>query len=335
LALAICGVVVRKTYFYVPIQELKRQAERHDPLASKLYPAAAYDGSLRFLLGLFIGLMSAGGLIMLARLTPIWLSLIIVLVILWAAFEFLPASRISSPGARLTVLVTPTITWILNYLHPILSRSARVVEKPYEKVQHTGIFEREDLVRLIDKQQKQSDNRLSHEELEIAKRALNFDERRVADIFTSRKSIKTVLASDTIGPILIDELHKSGQDFVVVRDKPKGPIVGTLQFSQLDIKTNGKIQDVMDATVYYVHEKDSLSEALHIFFETNQALFIVVNNSEDYVGVISVQNIIHELLGHVPGDDFDQYSDSKAVASRHHKSKKTAKTEEIEELVLE
>lgn len=335
LFLAISGVVVRKTYFYVPIRELKRQAERHDPLAQKLYTAAAYGSSLRVLLGAFIGLTSAAGLIMLARVTPLWLSLVVVLLILWAAFEFLPASRVSSPGTRLTVWVTPSIVWILNYLHPILSRSARVVEKPYQRAKHTGIFERDDLIRLIEKQQHQTDNRLSSDELDIAKRALGFRDRRVADIFTPRKQVKTVMADDTVGPILIDELHQTGQDFAVVRETAKGPIVGTLQLKQLGIKTNGKVSSVMNDTVYYVHEKDTLSEALHVFFETNEGLFMVVNTSEEYVGIISVQNILHELLGHIPGDDFDQYADLKAVAARHAKPKKKPKTEEIEEIVLE
>ena len=31
LLLAIGGVVVRKTYFYIPLRELKRRAEKHKP----------------------------------------------------------------------------------------------------------------------------------------------------------------------------------------------------------------------------------------------------------------------------------------------------------------
>jgi len=339
LALALCGVVIRKTYTYVPIHELKRQAERRDPLAGKLYTVAAYDSSLRFLLGLFIGLTSAGGFIALARIAPVWLSFIIVMVILWVGFEWLPASKMTSFGARLTVWATPTINWLLNSLHPVLSRGAHIVEKPYEKTRHTGIFERSDLIALINKQQKQSDNRLTDEELEIVKRALSFDEHQVASILIPRKKIKTVLADDTIGPILIDEVHQSGQDFAIVRETPKGDICGVLEFNTLNIKSTGTVRSLMDDTVYYLHEKDTLSEALHAFFATNSSLFLVTNNAGEYIGAVTVQTIIHELLGHIPGDDFDQYADISAVATRHKKPKKTEHqaedTEEIEEIVLE
>lgn len=334
LLLALGGVVVRKTYYYLPLRELKRRAERNDPLAGKLYAAVAYGSSLRVLLWIFIALCSAGGFVLFARSAPVWLSLLAVIGLLWAAFSWLPATRVTALGARLTVLVTPIINWLLNYLHPLLSRGASVAEKRYSEV-HTGLFERSDLLELIEQQQHQRDSRLSEEELEIAKRALNFDNQRVSDILTPRKSIKTILADDTIGPILIDELHQSGQDLILVRESAKGPIVGTLQFKQLDLHSQGHVRDVMDSTVYYVHENDSLSEALHAFFVTNHPLFVVVNSFEEYVGVISVENMLRQLFGHLPGDDFDQYADISAVAARHPRVKKSKKTDESPEEVIE
>ena len=327
LLVALGGVVVRKTYYYLPARELKRRAERHDPLATKLYTAVSYGSSLRVLLLVLIALSSAAGFVLLARIAPIWLSFVAVVALLWMAYSWLPATRVTTVGARLTTLVSPALTWLLNYLHPILSRGARVAEKRYSEV-HTGLFERGDLLELIERQQRQSDSRVSEEELEIAKRALSFDNYTVRDILTSRKSIKTVLADDTIGPILIDELHQSGQDFVLVRESAKGAVVGTLEFKHLDLHSSGHVRDVMDSTIYYVHENDSLSEALHAFFVTNHPLFVVVNSFEEYVGVISVESLLRQLFGHLPGDDFDQYADIAAVAARHPRVKKSKKPDD-------
>ena len=170
------------------------------------------------------------------------------------------------------------------------------------------------------------------EELEIAKRALSFDQHKVADILTPRKSIKTILADDTVGPILIDELHKAGQKCILVRDKPKGAIVGTLEFKQLGLDSRGLVRNIMSPTVYYLHENDSLADALHAFFITNQPVFVVINSFEEYVGLISVEDMLQQLLGHVPGDDFDQYADPAAVAARH--PKKPPKAPETPEEVL-
>lgn len=330
LALALLGIVVRKTYFFLPVHELKRRAKRNDHVAAELYRAAAYGNSLKLLLWLYIGVTSAGCIVLLAKDLPVWASLLIVGPVLWAVFSLIPASRLTGPGVRLTTLVTPPIVWLLNYLHPLLGRGADAVESRYVIPIHTRIFEKEDLLRLVERQQHQPDSRITDEELDIVKHALTFDQRSVGDILTSRTKLKTVMANDTVGPILIDELHKSGQSYVLVREKAKGPVIGTLDNARLGIKSSGKVRDIMDDTVYYVHENDSLSEALHAFFVTNHPMFVVVNSFEEFVGIITVENILHQLLGHIPGEEFDQYADLSAVAARHT-HKKTEKTDDSEE----
>lgn len=316
LLLSFGGIVVRKTYFRLPVRELKRRAEKHDKTARTLYRAVAYGNSLRGLLWLYIGLMTAVGLILLARELSIWASLLIVGPLLWIAFSLVPASRTTMPGTWLAMAVTPPIAWLLNYLHPVLSRGA-AVERRYVAQDHTRLYERDDLIRLLERQRDQADSRFADEELEIAIRALSFDEHLVADVMTSRRKIKTVKPGDTVGPVLIDELHKNGQEQVLVRETSKGPFIGSLRLSHLGIHSEGKVGDLMTPTVYYVHENDTLGEALHAFFATNHAVFVVVNSSEEYVGVISAEDIIRQLVGHVPGDEFDQYSDPEAVAARH------------------
>ncbi|HEY5152993.1 MAG TPA: CBS domain-containing protein [Candidatus Saccharimonadales bacterium] len=322
LLLALVGIVARKTYYYLPLRELKRRAAKHDPLAVQLYRAAAYGNSLRGLLWLYIGLTSAASLVLLARLLPIWASLLIVGPLLWIAFSLIPATRTTKPGIYLTRFITPPLAWLLNYLHPLLERGAGTVERRYTAPDHTRLFEREDLLDLIKRQQHQPDNRITDEELEIVKRALEFDNYTVSQVMTPRKHIKTVLADDTIGPILIDEVHKSGQDYALVRESRKGPLAGTLAFKRLDLQSSGKVKDIMEPTVYYLHESDRLGQALHAFFVTNHPLFVVVDNFEEYIGVLTIENVLHQLLGHVPGDDFDQYTDIGLVAARHAKSRK-------------
>lgn len=328
LLLAIGGVVVRKTYYYLPVRELKRRAEQHDALASRLYPAVAYGESLRGLLWGWIGLTTAGAFVLLVNVAPAWMGFIAVVVLLWVVNSWLPSSRVTSVGVQLTTIVNPLIIWLLNHLHRPLSRGAGIVQKRYTAPAHTGLFERDDLLELIEQQQRQPDNRLSEEELEIAKRALHFTDYKVSDILIPRKKVKTALATDTVGPVLIDELHKNGQGYLLVRESAKGDFVGMLAFKRLNLESSGQVKNVMDKEVYYLHENDSLEQALHAFFMTNCPLFVVVNSSEEYVGIITIDNILRQLLGHIPGDEFERYHDASAVAARHVKPKKPKKTEE-------
>lgn len=326
LFLALAGLVLRKTYFYLPLHELKRRALRHDNVAERLYKAAAFGNSLRGLLWLYIGLTGAASIVLLARLLPVWASLLIVGPLLWVAFSLIPASRLTTIGTGLTMVATPVVAWLLNYAHRPLSRVSDLLGRRYIVGEHTRLFEREDLLELVRQQQEQPDNRIGEEELEIARRALSFDDYKVADLLTPRKQVRSIMADDTIGPILIDEVHKSGGS-VLVRESKKGPIIGSIQASQLNLQSKGKVRDVMDGTVYYLHENDKLADALHAFFVTNHPLFVVIDSFEDYVGIITIENVIKHLLGHMPGSDFDQYSNPEAVARRH-----TSQPAEKEEL---
>lgn len=326
LLLAIGGVVIRKTYYYLPLRELKRRAEHGEPLARRIYPAAAYGGGLRVLLWLYIGLMSAASVVLLARALPIWASILIVGPLLWAAFSWLPASRVTPFGARLTLIVTPVIVWLLNYVGPLLGRGADAAYKHRPAAVHTGLFERGDLIELIEQQQHQTDSRFSDEELEIARRALNFSEYKIHDVLVPRKKVKTVLAHDMVGPVLIDELHKNAQGYALVRDTPKGDFVGILAFNQLSIESQGRVQDIMCPDVYYVHENDPLLQALHTFFMAHQPLFVAVNSSEEYVGVVTVEGILRQLLGGIHADNLEDDHSLPAVAARHPKPEKKKKS---------
>ncbi len=316
LILALLGIVLRKTYFALPASELKRRARYGDQSARQLYRVVSYGNSLRGLLWLYIGLTSAIAVILLARSLPIWLGILVIGPLLWIAFSLIPAARTSSYGQWLTGAATPIVAWLLNYLHPSISRGADAIETRFKAPRHSGLFEKEDLVELITHQPTQSDSRISLEELEIARRALEFGDVRVKDVLLPSSRVKALQPSDVIGPILIDELHKKRQPYTPVREGKKGPVIGTLAFDKLGLHSKGTVRELMDNAVYYLHEDDTLTQALYAFHLTNRPFFIVIDNAEEYIGIITVQTMIEQLLGHVPGENFDQYTDPSAVVAR-------------------
>lgn len=320
LALAILGIVLKKTFYALPTKELKRRAEKEDYDAKKLYKAVAYGASLKIVLWLYIGFTSALSVILLAKVLSVWLSLLIIAPLLYLVFSFLPASRVSKGGLVITRLLSPVLAWLLNYLEPWLSRFTGYILSKYEPLRHTGIYERQDLVEFLDQQKSQPDSRITVKELETLTRALEFSNKKVSDVLLPRKKVKTLLANDTVGPILIDELHKKAQKHVLVKESKKGDIVGTLAFSELGINSHGTVRDVMDDTLYYLNVDDTLSDALEAYFNTTQTMFVVVNEFEEYVGIVTLENIIKELLVEEKQPDFDNYTSIQAVATRRQKT---------------
>lgn len=318
LAFCLLGIVLRKIYYYLPAKELKRQAEGGDKLARTLWRAVAYDSSLRVLLWLWIGLSAAGGFVLLARVAPWFIALAATALLLWIAFGWFPRrSQVSGAEAKITMWLTPGIAWMLNYLHPVFDHTLAHLARKYPDGQHTNLYETGDLLEMIDRQASQSDNRISKTDLQRVKQVLTAHQYKVSDVLTPQREVKTVSDGDTVGLVLLDELHDSGQSSFPVRKGKTDKIIGTLYLRDLNLKTEGRVSDYMVADVRYLHEDDSLLQALQAFFSTKHQLFVVVNSFEEYVGVVTLEHIMQQLAGEVQVDDFDEHHDLAAVANKH------------------
>jgi CBS domain containing-hemolysin-like protein len=318
LALALFGVAMRKTYDYLPMKELKRQARSGDKVARTLYRAVAYGPSLRILLWVFIGLTAAGGFVLFTAVAPDWIAFIAVVGLLWYGFVWMPTARISTVGARMVIAVTPVIAGVLNYVHPLFVRLSRAVQSRRADMFHTGLYEREDLIELLETQRGMQDSRIAPEEIDIAIHALTFGERSVGEIVVPRRVVKMVSVNDIIGPILLNELNETGYSRYPVYEHSQDNIVGMLYLHDLiEAKHGGTVREEMRRRVYYVHEDESLYQVLHAFIRTKHHLFIVINGFEEFIGIVTIEDVLEQAIGRKIEDEFDKYDDMRAVAEHH------------------
>lgn len=81
----------------------------------------------------------------------------------------------------------------------------------------------------------------------------------------------------------------------------------------------------MRRDVYFVHEDFSLRQALAAFYRTHHPLFIVVNEFEEYVGVLTIETVVEQLLGRpLPGDEMEAYDSARSVAEAQAKDRHRA-----------
>jgi CBS domain containing-hemolysin-like protein len=313
LLVAATVAVMRKSYAYVPRHEIKRRAEENDPLATTLYRSVAYGDSLNLLLVSLLVALSGIGTVLLVQNLSLFASIILAVVIFGLVYVWLPARPVSSFGLKLTARLTPLIAGVLNKTFPVLNRLSSMVYKQQLGTNHTGVFERADLLSLIDKQGSQTDSRINQIELDRVKNTLLFDDHLVGDLVQPVSAFKVLLVSDIIGPILINELHENPDGFALVREAHDGPVVGTIAAEDVSIRSSGTVQNVMKTDLRYLHENDSLTRALQAMIKTNEHGFLVIDNQATCLGVLRSNDVIRTLMGDLNAESDIDYSDPRAV----------------------
>ena len=207
--------------------------------------------------------------------------------------------------------VWPYALKVTDWISPIL-KSLRARDTAVEKLR---VYSQDELLDIIHR----SPGVLSQAELKRLDASLAFDSRVVSDIMTPKSQIVTADAHDTLGPLVMSELHKSGHSRYPVIDGDIDHIVGILYLKELiDLKSEHQtVRAAMDKKVYYIREDQDLEHALHGFLRSHHHLFVVINEYRETVGLLALEDVIEALIGSKIVDEFDQFDDLRAVAERN------------------
>lgn len=316
LAVSLLAIALQRLYSAVPARELKRLAVKRDDLAQALFRPVAYGAGFRLLLWLVFALGFSGGFLLLSQV----LNAIITysLMSISALFVVMIFSlNLTASGVRLAVIMAGPLQKVMHYLHKPLQFAVNVVGRYRNLAAHSGLYEKSDLQALLKQQQSQPDNRITTDDLKLLHQALDFGDRQAADIALSWSKIKHVLSSDHIGPILLGELHNSGQaSFIVLDDAKTAQPIGTLSLRDaVAAKTGGLVGDLTRPNITYVHENFNLRQVLHALMTSGAPATVVINNFEEAVGVISLQQLLTELFTEVEAADDVAYDDRASIAA--------------------
>ncbi len=312
------SISLLKTYHHVPVKELKRQANQNDEISKIFYKVVAFGFSLDMLLWIIIALSAGGFFVFLSKAFPWPVALFGCIATVWFGFAWMPGSHITKAGVVSAKVTARPLAAILEWLHTPLSKTSRVIERYRPVTIHTGLYTKQDLLEMIELQKAQIDNRVSKKDLDMVIQSLLVGDKKVADIMTPWRQVKVVATSDAVGPITMDELHKSGHThFPVYQGSDKKDIVGILNIADmLDARDGGFVKDLMTKHVYYVHEEDKISEVIGTLAETKHPLFLVVDSKENLVGVVSLSEVLKHMVGELPKSDFGNHHDRSAVARK-------------------
>jgi CBS domain containing-hemolysin-like protein len=166
-----------------------------------------------------------------------------------------------------------------------------------------------------------SGNVLTTEQKKLITHGLKFDTREVSEVMTPRGVIDSISKRELLGPLVLDDLHKTGHSRFPVVDGDIDHVVGMLHIQELlaiDSKRKSMaVEKAMEPRVFYIREDQTLDHALAAFLRTRHHLFVVINEFRETVGLVSLEDVIEALLGRRIVDEFDLHEDLRAIASHN------------------
>lgn len=177
------------------------------------------------------------------------------------------------------------------------------------------INSREELQYLIDR----SVNALTNDEKKLIVYGLSFSDKLVESIMTPRSKIDSIDKSEFLGPLVLDDLHKTGHSRLPVINGDVNHVVGILNLKDLltlSVKKSMTAEKAMNPKVYYIRADQTLRQALTAFLRTKTHLFVVVDKTRETVGLLALEDVIEALIGQKIIDDFDADGDLRTVALR-------------------
>ena len=213
-----------------------------------------------------------------------------------------------SPIIRIIIIILFPLTKVLNYLVGFILKVMGVDYKDSRK----EILEKneEELRGAIDLHGKDSTGK---EEKQMLKSILDLDEITVGSIMVSRNDIFS-LPSNVSYSDLISELKDSPHSRIPVWDKNPENMVGVLYVRML-IGENSPDQKKFNILNYcqkpwFIPESTKLDNQLIAFKKRKEHFAIVVDEYGEFLGIITLEDIIEEIVGDID-DELDDLKHSK------------------------
>ncbi len=284
--------------------ELKREALLEDMMALKKVLEA-----LLLVLVVMVAVVALGGVF----------GVLASLVLALGYGRIAALEPVHTIAMRLLDTIEPTVIQFLER-YPGLGRMLRTVGVSPSSTQ---VSSREELEHLVE----ESGAILTSDEKKLIINGLHFNQKTVESIMTPRGVVNTVKKGDVLGPLMLDELHKTGHSRFPVIDGDIDHVVGMLHIK--DLLTLGKketetAEKAMEKRVFYINQEQTLDRALAAFIKTRHHLFVVVNGYRETAGILTLEDTIEALLGREIVDEFDVHDDLRVVAARSAKGNNNA-----------
>jgi len=229
--------------------------------------------------------------------------------------------------SRFALILGSKVAWLVKVfifiLYPIAWPIARVLDKVLGEELPT-VYSKRELMKIIEEHEESSESDVKAEEERIVKGALTFSEKTVRDVMTPRIATEAFEYSQKIDKNFIENLLDSGFSRLPIYKGEIDNVVGILYTKDLlgDKNLDKRVGQVADKKVFFVDENKRLGYVFNVFLRTHHHLFIVINEFGGMAGVITLEDVLEEIIKSEIMDEGDRYKDLRRVMRKLSRKKR-------------
>lgn len=284
-------------YGTLSTSHLRHWARQHDPAASKLYPLKARGSAAFLTLELFRAILLSITVVFLANNTSAWLAGLVLALIFFIFFALLAQLYLKPVGIQLLIWLSSPILSVTHALRPVMLPLGSRLDKYL--AEEPATLTRSDLRQTL-RNVAPEDTDLTPQELSSLSQILKFSVKNVHDTMLSKRHLSLISINEVLTPVVLDELHKSGQDYFPVMATDNKTVDGVLYMQDvMDISHNPSVAATM-RKVQFVDENQLLADVVEQYYATKQPVFIATNGAGNIAGLISMDMVLKEIIGVKP-----------------------------------
>jgi len=235
--------------------------------------------------------------------------------------EIVPQAIFYRHALKLGSILVPLVKFFIFIFYPLAWPLSKILDVVLGEEEET-IWSKREMKEMIKIHEDSEDSEIDGDEEKILLGALSFSDKRVKEIMTPKNVVFSLEESVLLSENVLNEIRYSGFSRIPVYRKEKNNIVGVLNVKSLiNLGDNKLVSDVYsEEKIFEVSEYKKLDNLLNQFISRKSHLAYVVDTQDNFVGVVTMEDLIEEILKMEIVDETDTHHDmreqSKIVEQR-------------------
>jgi metal transporter CNNM len=178
------------------------------------------------------------------------------------------------------------------------------------------VYSKRELMHIVAQHEDTPESLIDQDEERIILGALQYSDKRVKDVMTPAHLVNLVEVHQSISKSFIRSMRKIGHSRIPVYRGDPSEIIGILYMKHLLGSTAQTVQGIYDKNIHSIQATDTLDDVLNAFLKTRQHLFVVVDTETVFQGIVTLEDVIEEILGVEIVDEDDHSAYLRAQAQK-------------------